>query len=408
MNSIYLSKPWVTQYKSTDVLPIPQWSMIDAFERSAKNSPNTPAIYHFDQIISFSELDNLAGRFAALLGSWGIGKGDRVAISLQNDPEFAVVQLGTWKRGAILVPLNPMFKEKEIAYHLADSGAKIWIVLDADYTEQALACGVERVVTARDVMAKLSGFQPGALRVDVGPEDIALLVYTSGTTGPAKGAIILHRNVAFNAEVYRAWMDIGPGDVILGLAPLFHITGLVAQLALCYAAGIPLMLFHRFDAAAVLRLSRLWRPTLCVAAITAYIALMNESGGCPDLLPKCFSGGAPVAPSLTERFEARFGPYIHNIYGLTESASPTHAVPLGARAPVDPASGALSIGVPVQNCDAKIIGLDDPDKEMPPGEAGELALKGPMIFPGYWNKPAQTPGPVYNWSFLTRDDATIG
>ncbi len=407
MNSIYLSRPWVTQYKSSSVLPIPGWSMIDAFELSAGNAPNAPAIYHFDRVISFGELDNSANRFAALLASWGIGKGDRVAVSLQNDPEFAVVQLGTWKRGAILVPLNPMFKEREIAYHLADSGARVWIVLDADYAERALASGVERVVTARDMMAQLASLQPTGVRVDVGPEDIALLVYTSGTTGPAKGAIILHRNVAFNAEVYRTWMQIGAGDVILGLAPLFHITGLVAQLALSYAAGIPLMLFHRFDAAEVLRLSRKWRPTMCVAAITAYIALMNESGECPDFLPKCFSGGAPVAPSLTERFQARFGTYIHNIYGLTESASPTHAVPLGARAPVDPASGALSIGVPVQDCDAKIISLEDPDKEMPSGEVGELALKGPMIFPGYWNKPAESERAFHNGYFRTGDVAIM-
>src|SRR5580700_1956979 len=139
MNSIYLSKPWVTQYKSSGVLPIPYWSMIDAFERSTKNAPNAPAIYHFDRIISFGELDNLASRFAALLATWGIGRGDRVAVSLQNDPEFAVVQLGTWKRGAILVPLNPMFKDKEIAYHLADSSARVWIVLNGDYAEQARA-----------------------------------------------------------------------------------------------------------------------------------------------------------------------------------------------------------------------------------------------------------------------------
>ena len=133
MNSIYLSRPWVTQYKSSSALPIPGWSMIDAFELSAGNAPNAPAIYHFDRVISFGELDNSANRFAALLATWGISKGDRVAVSLQNDPEFAVVQLGTWKRGAILVPLNPMFKEREIAYHLADSGARVLIVLDADY-----------------------------------------------------------------------------------------------------------------------------------------------------------------------------------------------------------------------------------------------------------------------------------
>src|ERR1700730_11871679 len=161
MNSLYSSKPWVTKYRSSGELPIPAWSMIDAFERSAANSPGAPAIYHFDEIISFGELDNLASRCAALLASWGIGKGDRVAVSLQNDPEFAIVQLGAWKRGAILVPLNPMFKEREIAYHLADSGARVWIVLDADYADLALASGVERVVTARDMMSELASHQTG-------------------------------------------------------------------------------------------------------------------------------------------------------------------------------------------------------------------------------------------------------
>jgi long-chain acyl-CoA synthetase len=381
--------------------------MIDAFERSVLRAPNSPAIYHFDDTISFGKLDGQATRFAALLESCGVGKGDRVAVSLQNDPEFAIAQLGSWKRGAIMVPLNTMFKEKEISYHLADSGAKIWVTLNPVYTDLALAAGVERVIDAASLTSLLAAQKPACARADVSPEDIALLVYTSGTTGPPKGAMILHRNIAFNVEVFRNWMRIGAGDVILGLAPLFHITGLVPQLGLCYAAGIPLMLFHRFDAAQVLPLARKWRPTFCVAAITAYIALMNEPGECPDFLPKCYSGGAPVAPSLTGRFEARFGTYIHNIYGLTETTSPSHATPLGARAPVDPSSGALSIGVPIQNCDAKVIGLEDPSIEMPPGEAGELALKGPMIFPGYWNKPGETERAFHDGYFRTGDVAIM-
>src|SRR5439155_3382161 len=172
----------------------------------------------------------------------------------------AIAELGAWKRGAILVPLNPMFKEKEIAYHLADSGARVWIVPDSDYAKLAPASAVERVITAADLMDLVERESPAAdVRIAVTPEDIAFLVYTSGTTGSPKGAMILHRNVAFNAEVYRAWMQMGPSDVILGLAPLFHITGLVAQLALSHAAGIPLILFHRFDAAQALRLSRQWR-----------------------------------------------------------------------------------------------------------------------------------------------------
>src|SRR5262245_4584503 len=187
MKSAYSSKPWLTQYRSPAELPVPNWSMIDAFERCARESPDAPAIYHFDETISLAGLDDRAVRCAALLARWGVGKGDRVAISLQNDPEFAVVELGAWKRGAILVPLNPMFKEKEIAYHLADSGARVWIVLDSDYAKLAPASAVERVITAADLRDLLDRESPAAdVRIAVTPEDIAFLVYTSGTTGSPK------------------------------------------------------------------------------------------------------------------------------------------------------------------------------------------------------------------------------
>src|SRR5438046_7756498 len=186
MKDIYPSMPRVSQCSSRVELPIPDWSMIEAFERSARRAPDAPAIYHFDETISFGRLDDLAGRFAALLGKWGIGKGDRVAVSLQNDPEFAIAELGAWKRGAILVPLNPMFKEKEVAYHLADSGARVWVVLDSAYAELAPASGVERVITARDLMDAVAAESPGAVaRVAVASDDIAFLVSTSGTTAPA-------------------------------------------------------------------------------------------------------------------------------------------------------------------------------------------------------------------------------
>src|SRR5258706_7144606 len=191
MNSIYSSKPWLTQYRSQAELPVPDWSLIDAFERSARKSPDAPAIYYFDETISFAALDDLACRFAALLAQWGVGKGDRVAVSLQNDPQFAIAELGAWKRGAILVPLNPMFKEKEVGYHLTDSGAKVWVVLDSGYAEVAMASGVEHVITAVGLMGLLTRQSPDAdLRIAVGPEDIGFLVYTPRTTGPAKGAKI--------------------------------------------------------------------------------------------------------------------------------------------------------------------------------------------------------------------------
>jgi long-chain acyl-CoA synthetase len=413
VTSVYARKPWLQHYRVAAELPVPPHTVLDAFEAHAKAAPDAPAIRHFDDTITFGELDDRAERFAALAEGLGIGKGDRVALSLQNDPEFAIAQLGAWKRGAVVVPLNPMFRRKEIEYHLRDSGARVWIALDElvspEHRAAAAGAGVERVITRQELPDLLAGQTPDrSARAKLVPDDIAHLVYTSGTTGNPKGAMILHRNVAFNAEVYRVWMEMDAQDSILAVAPLFHITGLVAHLATAFWTGIPLILFHRFDAAQALRLARKWNGTMTVAAITAYIALMNSgeqaNGG---FMPKCYSGGAPVAPGLVAQFEERFGSYIHNIYGLTESASPTHATPLGARAPVDPASGALSVGVPIPNCDAKVISLDDPAVELPPGEAGELALKGPMIFTGYWNKPEETARAFHDGYFRTGDVAIM-
>jgi long-chain acyl-CoA synthetase len=414
------SRPWLALYSPwvPEELAMPRLSMIDLFERTAAARPGLPAIHYFDDSITFGQLDDWANRYATWLRRHGIGKGDRVAIVTQNDPEFLVAQLGAWKRGAIAVPLNPMFKAKELDYHLQDSGARALVALAAyraEYRDVIAASPVEHVLTTHDggdFFSTLCAEAPDPdARVAAGPEDIAQLVYTSGTTGSPKGAIGLHRNIVFNAEVFRQWMRIdGDRDVILGAAPLFHITGLVAGIALCFLTGAPLVLYHRFDTATTLRMVELWRASFCVAAITAYIALMNDPrAGAADFssMTKCYSGGAPVAPGIVDQFQAKLGARIHNIYGLTESNSPSHATPLGAQGPVDPASGALAIGVPIPNLDARIVGLADPSHELAPGEPGELAMRGPMMFPGYWNKPEATAAAFHDGWFLTGDVAVM-
>ena len=179
---------------------------------------------------------------------------------------------------------------------------------------------------------------------------------------------------------------------------------------LSYLTGAPLVLYHRFDTATTLRMVERWRTTFCVAAITAYIALMNDpAAGASDFssMTKCYSGGAPVAPGVVDQFEAKLGARIHNIYGLTESNSPSHATPLGAQGPVDPASGALAIGLPIPNLDARIVDLTDPSRELAPGEPGELAMRGPMMFPGYWNRPEATASAFHDGWFLTGDVAVM-
>jgi long-chain acyl-CoA synthetase len=435
------TRPWTRLYPDwvPDELPLPTETMADVLEATARAAGEAPAIHYFDATISYARLDDLAARFATLLASWGVGRGDRVALYLQNVPQYLIALHGTWKRGAIAVPLNPMFKDKELAYHLADSGARVLVALESLHDTVARVVPgstVERVVTTSE-LDLLGGEPPAAVfaasrkavpagavdlldalgrtppdpaaRLAVAPDDLASLGYTSGTTGQPKGAMSSHRNIAYNANVYRVWLQLDARDVILGVAPLFHITGMVAHIAVAAVARCPVVLGYRFDAAQTVALIRRWRPTMTVASITVYLALMNHPSTTREALAsmtKAMSGGAPVAPAIAERFEREYGVYIHNVYGLTESNSPTHAVPLGGRAPVDPVTGALSVGLPIPGCDVVLVDLEDPTRDAAQGEPGEIADRGPMMVSGYWNQPEATARAFQDGFFLTGDVAT--
>ena len=414
--SFYASRPWLRHYDSfvPPELPLATRTLLTLVEDTARALPHQPAVHHFHRTLSWSQLDERASRFAALLEQWGIGYRDRVAVWLQNDPEFLIAVYGAWKRGAIVVPLSPMFKQKEMAYHLRDSGARVLVAIDALFQSHAAPVlpdtRVVRVLTLEEMPAALDSVAPASRNLPLALDDVAYLVYTSGTTGQPKGAMCLHRNISFNTEVFRTWMQVSKDDVILGMAPLFHVTGLVAQMSLSALSGAPLLLYHRFDAGQTLALVEKWKPTYALAAITAYIALMNHpDAGSRDLtsLRKTFSGGAPVAPAVADQYEQRCGSYIHNTYGLTESNSPATITPMSLRGPVDPRFGALSIGVPIPNLEVRILDTSDRDRIVEPGESGELALRGPMIFPGYWDKPEATAEAFHDGWFLTGDIAMM-
>jgi long-chain acyl-CoA synthetase len=390
--------------------------------------------YYFGTPVKAVEIDGDSDALAAALAMRGIRRGDRIALYLQNMPQFVLALLAAWKLGAIAVPVNPMLKERELRYVLRDSGAKAIISLQELWNDVASAAasgtGVEIAITTspldylgrpgghgpagpiarpvgepvpkvlanvarvatpgatdlRELVVSASGARPAP--VTLSPEDIALLTYTSGTTGEPKGAMNTHGNVAFNAQAYRDWIGLTENDVVLAGAPLFHITGLIGHVAVAMLTPMPLILSYRFEPATMIALAQRHEATFTVMAITAFTALMNDPAlKAADLskLTKVYSGGAPIAPSIVERFADEAGPYVHNIYGLTETTSPSHAVPFGRRAPVDPASGALAIGVPVFNTVSRIV--DDSGAELPPGEVGEITVRGPMVVPGYWNRP---------------------
>ena len=421
--SIYDEKPWLSRYDQDQPAEItPEFAdALAMFRASVSRNPDGDIIRYFGGRITVRELDELSDAFAVALTDLGVGAGDRVALYLQNVPQFVIGLLAAWKAGGIAVPINPMNRARELDAVLRDSGARALVCLQSLYRDVAgpvaEAAGLAAVVTtseleyrSRDDQRVFAGVEPldcpgsadmaGLIErfrgqvpapVSFTAHDTALLTYTSGTTGPPKGAMNTHGNVVFNSQAYRQWCRLGPGDVVLGVAPLFHITGLIAHVTLSLLLGAPLVLFYRFEPSVAIDTIRDERPTFTIASITVFIALMNAPNAERDALAsltKTWSGGAPIPPSAVKAFQAQFGQYIHNAYGLTETTSPSHLVPSGATAPGDDASGALAVGVPVYNTVGRITGDDGQD--LPAGEVGEIVTSGPMVVPGYWQKPEET------------------
>jgi long-chain acyl-CoA synthetase len=444
MNSYYNQKPWLKTYPEwlPSELTVPAVSLLDEFLRSAAAYPDDPCLHYFERTFSFGDIHRMALGLAAALAKMGIAAGDRVIVVMQNIPQAVVAFLAVWMRRAVVVPLNPMYTDRDLKHYLADCGARLFICQDDLYPQRVQTAVADRrdvqVITTsaldllpqgtphpeqfadlkklslpetHDFMTLIDGAAGPETEVQrCKPSDLAYLVYTSGTTGPAKGALIRHSHVVHNAMVYETACRLDRNDVVLGVAPLFHITGIVAHLAIAFHLGIPVVVFGRFDAGDTLRLIERHRVTFTVAAITVYIALLNH----PDLkrfdlasFRKAYSGGAPVAPGTVEKFRQAMGLSIYNVYGLTESCSPATITPLEMEGPVDEQSGALSVGLVIPGHDAWIVDLDDPTIEMPPGEEGELLLRGPAITDGYWEKPEETANAIRNGRLHTGDVAKL-
>ena len=240
--------------------------------------------------------------------------------------------------------------------------------------------------------------------VEIESADGGIILYTSGTSGVPKGAILTHGNIAFNAQVYRDWIGLRDGGAILGLAPLFHVTGTIGEIAAAFIVAAPLILSFRFQPAVMLDSIVEHQAEFAIGAITAFIALANAPGTRREQfasLRAVYSGGAAIPPTFVEEFKAKFGHYIHAAYGLTETTSPSHFVPFGCPAPVDSQSGCLAIGVPVFEAESRIVENDGQDAAVK--ELGEIVVRGPMVIPGYWNKPKETAESIRDGWLLTGD-----
>jgi long-chain acyl-CoA synthetase len=392
--------------------------------------------HYFDQPVTAGQIDEMSDALAVALQRRGAEHGERVAMYLQNIPQVFITVLAAWKCGAVIVPCNPMLRERELVKILSDSGSRFLICQDDLYADVAQAAlpstAVQHTITTSplqfldaakpapralagfgrltprdavdmgDLMARHAGQAPEP--VELTGDDVAFMVYTSGTTGEPKAAMNTHRNVVFATSVYQHWIGLTAADVILGLAPLFHVTGLIGHVTLAMLTGSPLVLFYRFDAEEALRLAAAHRATFTVSAVTAFIALLNHAAmkAC-DLssLTKVYTGGAPTPPGVLDEWHQRTGTRIQPMYGLTEATSPTHMTPHGVVPPVDARTGAISVGVPVFDTDVRIVtevGLD-----AAPREIGELVISGPQIIPGYWQKPKETAESLRDGELRTGD-----
>ncbi|WTH44508.1 AMP-binding protein [Streptomyces sp. NBC_01550] len=420
--SIYAAKPWISLLSEAQRAPVsPAETLVHAFRASVARTPEHPALAYFDGRLSYRETDALSDSVAGHLAAKGLERGDRVAIMLQNSPQFVLALLGAWKAGATVVPLNPMYKSGEVGHVLKDAEVTALICADRAWESYlrdtaAAAPTVRIAVTACELdlqsqnddrvlnFERLSAPEDAddlmavARRGLAAPEgreltaaDVALISYTSGTSGTPKGAMNSHGNIMVNAERQRTGHPVAEGSSYFALAPLFHITGMVCQLAACLTNAGTLVLAYRFHPGVVLDAFAEHRPAYTVGPSTAFMALAAH----PDVTREHFasfqvisSGGAPLPPALVEKFRAGFGPYIRNGYGLTECTAPCAAVPPEREAPVDPVSGTLSVGVPGPDTIVRI--LDENGDEVPFGEQGEIAVRGPQVVSGYWRLPDAT------------------
>ncbi|WP_369356176.1 class I adenylate-forming enzyme family protein [Streptomyces sp. cg2] len=418
----YQDKPWLALLTEAQRAPVqPPPSPLHAFRAAARRAPDRTALAYFDGRVSYAETDTLSDGLAGHLAARGFRPGDRAVVMLQNTPHFVLAALAVWKAGGVVVPVNPMYKAAETRHILDD--AEVAAVLCADRTWAGFLRATaaespsvrialtadERGLQTRDdprvlrgepagpqdgaddllTAARTGGAAPAA--PEPAADDIALISYTSGTSGTPKGATNTHGNISYNAERMRTGLELPEGATYFALAPLFHITGMVCELAACLANTGTLALAHRFEAGAVLDAFLEHRPAFTVGPSTAYMALMAHPSATPGHFTSfrtVSSGGAPLPPALVEKFRTAFGPHLHNGYGLTECTAPCATVPPGREAPVDKVSGTLAVGVPGPDTVVRII--DEAGRDLPFGEQGEIAVRGPQVVPGYWRRPDAT------------------
>lgn len=398
-------------------LDFPEKPLCQFLRDNARIAPNKVAINFYGREISFQEFDKQTDQLATALADFGLKKGERVSLFLENSPQFVIGYFAILKAGGVVVAANPMFKEEELKYEIKDSGARIIIAQDILYPKvmniradaglshvlltsywdylppnpslpihPSMQAPKERFPETFDLPELIDAYKPEPPRIDLNlKEDLALLQYTSGTTGLPKGAMIPHYSLLYNTVGSAVWLGIQEEDVHLSVLPFFHVTGMIHSMNMPIYTRTTNVILSRFDPQVTLEAIQKYRCTTWTGITTMNVAVVNY----PDIkkydlssLKRGLSGGAPIPEEILRKWRENMGTELSEGYGLSETISQTHMNPY-----LNPRYG--SIGLPYFGVDCRIVDVET-KKEVPLGEEGELLLKGPMVMKGYWNRPEET------------------
>lgn len=434
------AKPWIANYppETAPSLEYPRVPLTRFLEQSAADFPDSFAIYFLGKRITYRELLAMSYQFAHALIRRGVRKGDRVAIMLPNTPQTVISYYGALFAGATVVMTNPLYTERELIHQLNDSGAETIITLDMLYSRVSsvqTSTPLKRLIVTsigdflpffkkllypfvqkrerhnpqvpygsevEPFLSLLKESAPNPVKTEIDAEnDIALLQYTGGTTGVAKGVMLTHANLIANAVQCQAVLyKVRRGrERILGALPLFHVYGMTTVMNKGISIAAEIILVPKYDVKQIFDMIDKVRPTLFPGAPTMYIALINHSDlqkhdlSCIEV---CVSGSAPLPAEVQHKFEELTGGKLVEGYGLTEASPVTHSNPIwGKRV-------AGSIGLPWPDTDCRVVDSST-GEALPPGEVGELAVKGPQVMKGYWNRPEETAAVLQDGWLLTGD-----
>jgi acyl-CoA synthetase (AMP-forming)/AMP-acid ligase II len=410
----------------------PQKSLLQYFKDNVKATPNRVALSFYGYDMTYQKLNQAIDQFAGGLISLGVEKGDRVALFMQNCPQFVISYFGALQAGAIVVSLNPMFKHAELEYEINDSGAETMVALDYLYPEIKRAG--DRIKLKNIILTSLSDYLPKKPSLPLPPEmerpktefpeaadfltflhkspaepvsritdlkeDIALLQYTGGTSGLPKGAIITHYTLAHNAAAVLLWFDYTKDDIHTGAMPFFHVAGMIHTMCAALVSGGRLVIIARFSPEVLAKAIEQYKCTVVNAITTMYTAMLEW----PEIgrynlssLRIVWEGGAPMLAVTEEKLKQLIPQaFVGEGYGLTETLTGGMNTRIPYRKPG-------YIGPPFISTKIKVVDLETGLKEVKPGEEGEVVIKGPCVMKGYWNKPEATEQQLRNGWLYTGD-----